>query len=357
MLNLARDLIGLEAAQDGADLLVVNRVQGIEDGLGALSGIVQRAQECRDASRAVVRSNHVKAGVRAELCIHLFVHIAQARVMQLHHNAQPMVCLAQAHQDSGLIALGFLKGNRAARHNLLISRVRCLVADRAERDIIQAVVGSAATHLGEELQPLNNRGAHIVQGFQLVLADRLGKCRHIIGKAGFIDIDGLVRAEGRADLALDGIVRRNLLVPFQGINRVVCRTDERHVGLLNQPADGHIRVMLKLVVALVPDFLVIFSVQVAVYAEILVQLQVAPMVHGVANRHFQRGDKLFKTLNAALIARDIRLGRAIRAHDAPLVVVAEIGAVRVPAAQPNLRQVVKAAVLVNFLRGDVAVVV
>jgi hypothetical protein len=115
--------------------------------------------------------------------------------------------------------------------------------------------------------------------------------------------------------------------------------------------------MLKPVVALVPDFLVIFSVQVAVYAKILVQLQVAPMVHGVANRHFQRGDKLFKTLNAALIARDIRLGRAIRAHDAPLVVVAEIGAVRVPAAQPNLRQVVKAAVLVYFLRGDVAVVV
>ena len=45
VLDLAGDLIILEAAQNGADLLVVSGVQAVDDGLGALVGLIQSAQQ------------------------------------------------------------------------------------------------------------------------------------------------------------------------------------------------------------------------------------------------------------------------------------------------------------------------
>ncbi len=239
----------------------------------------------------------------------------------------------------------------------MVCCVRGFVADRAEGDIVKAVVGCAAAYLREELQPLHERGAHVVKGVKACLAGRFRQFRHIIGKAGLIDVDRLVGAEGGADLDLDGVVCRNLFVPFEGIDRVVGRADKCDVRLLDQPAHGHRRVVLQLVVAFVPDFLAVAGVQVAFDAEVFVQLEVAPVVHRVADRHFQRFDKFLEAFIARFAAGDIVFGGAVRAHDAPFVVVAEVAAVGVPAAQPDLREIVKTAVFVNFLGGDVAVVV
>ena len=48
VLDLAGHLAALEAAQDGADLLVVGGVQAVDDGLGALVGVVQGAEQACD---------------------------------------------------------------------------------------------------------------------------------------------------------------------------------------------------------------------------------------------------------------------------------------------------------------------
>lgn len=119
--------------------------------------------------------------------------------------------------------------------------------------------------------------------------------------------------------------------------------------------------MLQLVVAEVPDLLGGLAVQHALIAEVLLQLEVAPGIHRVADGHFQALGKLLKALTIRLVTGDVLLGHAVGAHHAPLVVVAEIVVAAVGqhlmAAQPDLRDVLKAAVLINFLRRNVAVVI
>ena len=48
MLDLTGDLIGLEASQHGVQLLIVSRIEGIENGLGTLAVHVQRGQQGGD---------------------------------------------------------------------------------------------------------------------------------------------------------------------------------------------------------------------------------------------------------------------------------------------------------------------
>ena len=115
--------------------------------------------------------------------------------------------------------------------------------------------------------------------------------------------------------------------------------------------------MLELVVAQVPDFLSGVAVQHAVVAEEGVQLQVGPVVHRVADGHGQGLGKLLETLTVGLVAGDVLFGHAVGTHHAPLIMIAEVAAVRVAAAQPHLSDVVEAAVLVDLAGRDVAVVV
>jgi len=62
-LDLARNLIRLEAAQQCAEQFVVDRVQGVEDCLGALIGAVEFGEQVGDAFAAVVGGDHVEACV------------------------------------------------------------------------------------------------------------------------------------------------------------------------------------------------------------------------------------------------------------------------------------------------------
>ena len=81
------------------------------------------------------------------------------------------------------------------------------------------------------------------------------------------------------------------------------------------------------------------------------------MIHGIANGHLQSLCKLQKPLKVRFMTGDIILRGSVGPHDTPLIVVAKIAAVRIFSAQPYLCDVVKAAVLINLLRRDMAVVV
>ena len=219
------------------------------------------------------------------------------------------------------------------------------------------MVRGAAAHLDEELQPLGQGVHHAVDAGQLVLAHAGGQLVHVLCEARLIDVDGLVGTEGGSHGELDGGVVLDLLMPLQAVDGVVGGADERHVGLLDQAADGQLGVVLQLLVAQVPHFFSGVAVQHAVVAEVGVQLQVGPVVHGVADGHGQGLGELLEALAVGLGAGDVLLGHAVGAHDAPLVVVAEDGAVGVAAAQPDLGDIFKLAVFVDLAGRDMAVVV
>ena len=219
------------------------------------------------------------------------------------------------------------------------------------------MVRSAAAHLGKELDAVGQSAGDAVDAGQLLLADSSGQLAHVRSKAGLVDVEDLVGAEGRSHGELDGGVFLDLLVPLEAVDGVIGGADEGHVALFDEAADGQLGVVLELVVAQVPDFLSGIAVQHAVVAEEGVQLQIGPVVHRVADGHGQSLSELLEALAVRLVAGDVLLGHAVGAHDAPLVVVAEVAAVRVAAAQPDLSNVVEAAVLVDLTGRNVAVVI
>ena len=219
------------------------------------------------------------------------------------------------------------------------------------------MVAGPAAQLFEVLQPLGQGGAHVLHAVQAGLAHAGGQLAHVLGEAGLVDVDRLVGAEGGAHLHLDGGIGGDLLVPLQGVDGIVGGADHGHVGLLDDAPDGEIGVVAQLLVAEVPALLGGLRGEGLVVAEELPQLQVAPVVHGVADGHLQRLGELHEALKGGLGTGHILLGHPVGAHDPPLVVIAEVGAVGVLAPQPQLDQIVEPAVLIDLLGGDVAVVV
>ena len=277
--------------------------------------------------------------------------------MDLHGNVQAVILLAQVDEDVGLVLLSLFGRAGLASHDFLVDGVDLFLGSFTVRHIVQAVVRSAAAHLHEELDALGQSVGHAVDAGQLLLTHNSSQLRHVLCKAGLLDVEGLVRTERRSHGELDGGVFLDLLVPLQAVDGVIGGADECHVALLDQAADGQLGVVLQLVVAQVPHFLSGVAVQHAVVAKEHMQLEVGPVVHRVADGHGQSLCKLLEALAVGLITGDVLLGHTVGTHHAPLVVVAEVAAVRVAAAQPYLSDVLKAAVLVDLTGRDMAVVV
>ena len=357
MLDLAGHLVGLEAADQCAELLVVSGVEGIKDGLGTLARLVQRGEQGRDVAAAGVLGDHVEAGVGAKAAIHPVVDVAQAGIVQLHGDSEAVVRSSEAEQYGRLVLLGFLRTEALPRHGLGVDGLDLLVGSGAEGDVVQAVIAGATAEGGEKLQPLHKRALDGVGALKRLLADALGELRDIFGEALLVDVDGLVRPEGRANLDGDRRIVGDLPVPFQGIDGVVGGADEGDIGLLDDAAHGERGIVLQLVVAEVPSLLRVFRRKRLVVAEELPQLEVAPVDHWVSDGHLQRLHELEIALIGGLVAGDVLLRHPVGAHDAPLVMVAEVAAVGVAPAEPDLGQIVEAPVFIDLPRRDVAVVV
>ena len=178
-------------------------------------------------------------------------------------------------------------------------------------------------------------------------AAHLGQLRNILLPTRLVDVQSLVRAERRRHHSGNGRIFLDFLMPFQRIHRVVCGTDKGHVALGDQPAHAHAR-LLQLFVAQIPDLFGCFSIQSALITEVLFQLQMAPMVHGVSDGTRQSLGKFLEFLPVRRIARNVLFLHAVGAHHTPFVMVA---------AQPHLGDVLKPAVLEDLPRADVAVIV
>ena len=280
--------------------------------------------------------------------------------MQLHSHVVLLVQAAQGQQHVGGVLVALFLGQGLTGHGLLESSGSLLSVGIHVGDVIQAVVRGAAAHLYEELQALIQSVDNAV-GTGKLAADHVFQLVDVIGKAFLADVQGLVGAVGGGHDDLDGRVSLDLLVPLQRIDGVIGGADHGNIALLDQAADSQLRVILQLLVAQVPNFLSGVAVQHALVAKVLLQLQMAPGVHRVADGHGQGLGKLLETLAVGLVAGDVLLWYAVGTHHAPLVVVAKV-VVRaigqdLMAAQPHLGDVLKAAVLVDLLRGNVAVIV
>ena len=280
--------------------------------------------------------------------------------MDLHGNVILFVQAAQADQQVGGVCVALFLGQRLTGHSLFESCGCLFGVGLHVRNIIQPVVRSAAAHLNKELQALFQSVDHTVGAGELA-ANNFFQLMDVIRKAVLADVQDLVRAEGRCNNNLDGGVFLDFLVPFQAVDGVIGGADHGNVALLDQAAHGHLGIMLQLIVAQVPDFLSGIAVQNAVVAKVLFQFQVAPGVHRVANGHFQCFCKLLEALAVRLVTGDVLFGHTVGTHHAPLIMVAEV-VVRaigqnLMAAQPYLSDIFKAAVLVDLLRGNVAVIV
>ena len=357
VLDLAGDGFVLEAANQGAQLCIVGGIQGVQDGLGAGAFFIQSAQQRGDVAAAGVLCDGIHAGVAA-LCLEdAVVVVTQAGVMQLHDDAQSCIGLAQHLQDHGLEAFDFLSGELFALQALLVNSVSLLYGVVLEGNVVQTVVGSLTATGMEVLQTLNQGIQNVLHGGKALLANGSSQLSQIFLPTGLVDVHSLVGAVGGANHHFDGLVGSDLLVPLQRVDGVVSGADEGNICLADQTSCTHLGVVLKQFIALVPDALCALGGQGLINAEELLQFQMAPVIHGVADGHFQSFHELHETLEVGLGAGDVLLRRAVGAHNAPLVVVTCKGAVRLQAAQPHLCQILKTAILIYLLGIQVAVVV
>ena len=346
MLDLAGDLVGLVAAQQGIDPLVIGRIQGVDDGLGELTFRVQTVHEPVEVGAGIGHGDAVKAGVGTQKPEHIGVGVAHAAEVQLHGPAVAGILPGAVGQDVGLIALCLPAGDDLTGHTLLEGsfdfRFGCFLV----HDVVQTVVGSPAAHRVEVVDALAQRSGYIA-GVLNFDAGSSGQLFDVSGKACLVDVHGGVGTEGGADPGFHPAFFGDQLVPFQITAGIIGGADHGHVAHFDKTAGAEAGIG-QLFVAKIPHFLGGITTERAFVAKEVLQFQMAPVVHGVADGTGQGFRKLLELLTVGGVAGDVVLGNTVGTHDTPLVVVA---------AQPDLRDVFKTNILINLLGIQMAVVV
>ncbi len=134
---------------------------------------------------------------------------------------------------------------------------------------------------------------------------------------------------------------------LQVVGRIVGGADQFDVRFFNDVPNGHGRI-LKHPVAVLPGFFGGLLGERLVEVEVTAELQMTPVIQGVSDGASQNRGPGNKFVVIGSIARDQTLVDTARTHKAPFVVVA---------AEPELGDVVKFAILLDVLRADVTVIV
>ena len=277
--------------------------------------------------------------------------------MQLHHDAKLGIALTQSQQNDGLEAFHFLGGELFTTQTLLINSVCLRYGIVPERNIVKAMVRCLAAALMEVLQARNQCVQQVLHGGKALLTNRRSQKRQIFLPAILMDIHCAVGAVRGADHHFNGLVSSNFFMPLQGVDGVISSTDKGNICLADQTSCTHLGVIAQHIVALIPNALGTLGGEGLSNTEELLQFQMAPVVHGIADGHLQCFHKLHKTLEIGLGAGNIILRGSVGAHYSPLIVVTGEAAVGLQTSQPNLRQVFKTAILINLSGIQMAVVV
>ena len=136
-------------------------------------------------------------------------------------------------------------------------------------------------------------------------------------------------------------------MPLQIIYRVICSTQQGHIGLLNQISGAH-RWLLQLFVTEIPHFFCCLTVQYTIISEVSLQLQMAPVKQRISNGLFQCFSPFLKFFPIRRISCNIAFFNTIGTHLTPFVMVSP---------QPDLSNIFKLSVLCDFLWVNVAMIV
>ena len=136
-------------------------------------------------------------------------------------------------------------------------------------------------------------------------------------------------------------------MPFQVAAGIVGSADHGNIAAADQIPCRKLQ-RLQLGIAQVPDFLSGIGVQNALVTKIILQFQMAPVVHGVADAPGQRLGKFLELLPIRCVAGDVVFVHTIGAHDAPLIVVT---------AQPEPGDILELHILINCLGIQMAMVI
>ena len=130
---------------------------------------------------------------------------------------------------------------------------------------------------------------------------------------------------------------------------IIGGADEGDVCLADQSPGGHVRIFLQKLVAVIPDPLGAFHGQGFCHTKELLQLQMTPMIHRIANAKLQRLGKFQKPFIGRLVSGDVLFGDSVGPHQPPFVVVAGKDTLFVYTTQPDLHQIIESAVFIDLL--------
>ena len=158
LLDLGHGAGVLEAADDGADGLVVVGVQAVKDGPGQLVRLAQGIQEIRHLGGRGVIVDAVVTGVGAQFLVHSGIVVPLAAEVELHGPVQPMVLPAHEEHEGCLELHFFLSGGNHAVHALQKYGFNLVVAGRLVHHIFQSMVRHFAAHGVEKLHAFLQSG-------------------------------------------------------------------------------------------------------------------------------------------------------------------------------------------------------
>ena len=231
------------------------------------------------------------------------------------------------------------------RRNRLFESVLHFVVERVFiPDGFDAVVGDAAAVFVEIVVPDFNCRNQVVVGFNFHARHFFERVEVFYVRLMPLYCERLVGAESRAHLDGEAFVLQFFVVGKVG-DDVVGRADRLDVALRHALARAEPRT--ENFVRPVPDFLGgVARKENVVYSEEAGKLQVAPVVHGVAEHVGHCLGEFLEFFPVGRVARAVFFLRAVAAHETPFVVVA---------AQPHLGDVVPVFVFGNLLGVEMAV--
>ena len=270
--------------------------------------------------------------------------------MDLHDHVTLVVLLCKEDEHRVLVLGSLICSHSFTVHGLLQDRIDLRLLSRSVCNVTNAVVSNGAAHGLEEIETVSNcllEGIHIADGD----AGSLGKLCDVRSEGRKLDVVQLVRSPCRKYLYVEACVVLDLLMPLEGIDRVIGGADELYVRLLDDVPYGHGRIV-KLLVAEVPYFLCSIAVQVALVAEVLTKLEVRPVVERVTDELRKGLCPHLELLAVRLVTGDVLLRYAVDTHLSPLVVVTDWWL-----SEPYLVDVIVALIRCDILRIDVTVVI
>ena len=208
------------------------------------------------------------------------------------------------------------------------------------------MVGDPAAMVGKVGNPVCQCAAHIpdrVDGE----ADHLFQLRHISGEGFLVCPHGLIGPESGQHHGRGGRIGGQQLMGFQIVHGIIGGADHLDVGFADNAPRCHIGLRQN-GVAFVVDFHGVVAVQRLCDAEVALQLQMGPMIQGVADEIGNGLGPFLEFLGGRSLTGDVIFGNAAGTHGAPLVVVT---------AQPDLGNGIIMLVLIDFHGVDVAVVI